>query len=133
MFCKRIGAVGQRLLSPQRVRAQCCYYLVCFSQYLIGHHIKMKLPFKIIVDREHRDNASSRADNAMEIIDPGSPTGVCFERASSRTAVATTIEQASLSTTVATASSMIPNRIKWNKEHTYEITGCCRNTSHVSG
>ena len=88
MFCKRIGAVGQRLLSPQRVRAQCCYYLVCFSQYLIDHHIKMKLPFKIIVDREHRDNASSRADNAMEIIDPGSPTGVCFERASSRTAVA---------------------------------------------
>lgn len=46
----------------------------------MGHDIKTKLPF--------RDNASSRADNAMEIIDPGSQTGVCFERASSRTAVA---------------------------------------------
>lgn len=75
----------KRLLRPQHVQAQCCYYLVCLSEYIIGHGIKTKLPFEIIANGEHRDNASSRGDNAMEIIDPGSPTGVCFERASSRT------------------------------------------------
>lgn len=85
----------------------------------MGDGIETELPFVIIVDGEHRDNASSRVDNAMEIIDPGRPTGVCFERASSRTAVANNDDRTNglagrafcCSTTVATASSTTTNRI----------------------